>query len=144
LHQHLAIGFAGDPVSMMEEPARDDVQAMRVRNWLLAILRFAVTLEQSDRTVVMTMAGKLDGAACRLGSNGFCFFAKTSSELCGAIVDRSDPQSANALRRHLRRIEDCRLRRALEAAIGYAPALATPDAPRRSIREDLWKGLRQR
>jgi hypothetical protein len=128
---------------MSEEATRDEVQAKKVGDWLLAILRFAVTLEQSDRTVVMTMAEKLDGAEYRFGSESFCFFAKTSSELCGAIVDRNDPRSADALQRHLRRIEDRRLQRALEAAIGYEPAVATPDAPRRSNREDLWKGLRR-
>jgi hypothetical protein len=110
----------------------------KVRDWLLAILRFAVTLEVSDRAAVMMIAEHLDDTGSRLERTGFCFFSKTSTEFCGAIVDRNNPQAASRLERHLRRIDDPRLRRALEAAIAYEP---NSPAVKKSIRENLWKGL---
>jgi hypothetical protein len=116
----------------------------KVRGWLLAILRYAVTLEQTDRAAAAAIAQNLDGAESGHGQTGFRFFTKTNSEFCDAIADRDTPQAANALEGHLRRIEDLRLRRALEAAIGEAPASAAPPAPKRSNYANLWKGLRQR
>jgi DNA-binding GntR family transcriptional regulator len=116
----------------------------KVRDWLLAILRYAVTLAQSDRAAAATIAEALDGAESRRERTGFRFFTKTNSEFCDAIADRDNPQAANALESHLRRIEDFRLRRALEAAIGEATALAAPPVPKRSNDANLWKGLRQR
>lgn len=86
----------------------------------------------------MAMAQEMDGAA------GFCFFAKTSADVCSAIIDRNNPQAASVLERHLRRIDDPRLRRALEAALGEGSAPPKPTIPNRSNRDDLWKGLRQR
>jgi hypothetical protein len=116
----------------------------KVRDWLLAILRYAVTLEQSDRAAAATMAEVLDRVESRHERTGFRFFTKTNSEFCDAIADRDRPQAANALESHLRRIEDLRLRRALEAAIGEAPASAAPPTPKRGNYANLWKGLRQR
>lgn len=133
---------AGDsaPVGNAADEAR---QAENVRDWLLAILRYAVTLEQSDRAAVTTIAQDLDGAGSRRGRTGFCFFSRTSSEFCSAIANRNDPQAASALAHHFRLIDNLRLRRALEAAIGDDRPTATPRVPKRSNHEGLWKGLRQ-
>jgi len=133
---------AGDSAPM-GNAADEKRQARNVRDWLLAILRYAVTLEQSDRAAVTTIAEDLDGAGSKRGRTGFCFFSRTSSEFCSAIANRNDPQAANALAHHLRLIDNLRLRRALDAAIGDAPPTATPRLPKRSNLEGLWKGLRQ-
>jgi hypothetical protein len=116
----------------------------KVRDWLLAILRFAVTLEQSDKAAAATMAQNLDGAESGYGQARFRFFTKTNSEFCDAIADRDSPRAANTLESHLRRIEDVRLRRALEAAIGATTAPAVTPIPKRSNYANLWKGLPQR
>ena len=88
----------------------------KVKEWLLAVLRFALTLEPADRTTVLAIAEEMD----RFGSPAalFSFFVKTSIELCDAIADTNDPRRVTTLRRHLRRIDDHRLRRTFEAAIG--------------------------
>jgi len=88
----------------------------KVREWLLAVLRFALTLEPVDRTTVLAIAEEMD----RFGSPAasFSFFIKTSIELCDAIANTNDPQRVTTLRRHLRRIGDHCLRRTFEAAIG--------------------------
>jgi hypothetical protein len=86
----------------------------------------------------------LDGAGSNIERIGFCFFSKASAEFCSAIVDRNDPHAASKLERHVGRIDDLRLRRALEAAIDFGrPEPPSPVAKRKN-REDLWKGLRQR
>ena len=44
----------------MGEMAAHEWRTKKVRDWLLAILRFAVTLEQTDRTSVLAMAEEMD------------------------------------------------------------------------------------
>jgi hypothetical protein len=92
---------------------------------LLAILRFAVTLEQTDRAAVLAMAEKMDQLGWYANATAFAFFIRTSTELCDAIADRDDPKRIAVFRRHLKRIEDRRLRRALEAALHIVVAGAT-------------------
>jgi hypothetical protein len=109
---HHSRRLGGEPRHMSEAFAWDE----RVKNWLLAILRFAVTLEQADRNTVLAIAREMDRCGSPAGSFGF--FDKTSTELCNAITDNDDPQRAAILRRHFRRIDDHRLRRTFEAATG--------------------------
>jgi hypothetical protein len=117
------------------------VQAWRtgkVRDWLLAILRFAVTLDQSDRAAVLTMAREMD----RSGSNAepaFAFFLRTSAELCNAIADKDNPKRVAALQSHLKRIDDHRLRRTFQAATEFDPRATV--SSRADKRGDLWTGL---
>ena len=116
-----------------------------VRDWLLAILRFAVTLEQADRAVVLAIAKEMDRRGVGVASTAFAFFARTSNELCDAIADRDDPKRVATLRRHLGRIDDRRLRRALEAAIEFGDAsqeIKSAGKIRTPGSQDLWKGLR--
>jgi hypothetical protein len=91
--------------------------ARTLRSWQLAILRFAVTLDNADRLAVMAIANEID----RLGSQhdrkpDFNFFRKTSTELCAAIL-RPNELTPTALRQYLARIDDDRLRRVSAAAI---------------------------
>lgn len=110
----------------------------RVRDWLLAILRFAVTAEQNDRAIVLAIAKDMDLSG--LHATAFAFFARTSTELCDAIADRNDPRRVATLSRHLRRIDDHRLRRALEAAIEFEQAATTSSKAKKRDRGDLWRG----
>jgi hypothetical protein len=118
-----------------------DVQEERVRNWLLAILRFAVTLEPTDRALVLAMAKEMDRSGLHATSATFAFFVRTSRELCNAIADVDDPNRAITLSRHFGRIYDRRLRRALEAASEFEQPTANSISGRKRDRGDLWRGL---
>ena len=98
----------------------EELHSEQVRDWLLAILRYAVTLEPRDRSAVLSLAQDMD----RHGSSevtSFAFFARMSNEFCAAITNRRDPKRIATLRRHLKRIDDRRLRRTLLAAIDFEP-----------------------
>jgi hypothetical protein len=112
--------------------------------WQLALLRFAVTLDDSDRLAVLAAAGEID----RLGLNGgresdFRFFRRTSVELCAAI---SDPDKAGApcLQQYLARIDDERLKRSFAAAIGYHWPEKLPIDKPTGRNDKLWRGLSPR
>ena len=118
--------------------ARDEWRSKKVRDWLLAILRFAVTVEQNDRAIVLAIAKEMDRSG--LHATAFAFFVRTSTELCNAIADRNDPRRVATLSSHLRRIDDHRLRRALEATIKFEQAATTSSKARKRDRAGLWKG----
>jgi hypothetical protein len=96
---------------------RNGLQAGKVRDWLLAIVRFAVTLEPADRQTVLAIAQEMDGLGFLPGRASFSYFVRTSTSLCRAIADRDDPGRTAMLRRHLAAIGDRRLRRTTAAAI---------------------------
>jgi hypothetical protein len=116
-------------------------RAKTLRAWQLAILRFAVTLDNADRLAVLAIAAEID----RLGPSpdhrpAFGFFRKTSAELCAAILQPNEPNST-FLRQYLARIDDDRLKRVFAAAIEASqPKLSSVSKP---ITQDngLWKGL---
>jgi hypothetical protein len=112
----------------------------KARDWLLAILRFAVTLERNDRVAVLAMARELDRPGMGEAATTFAFFTRTSFEFCNAIADKNDPNRTAILWRHIARIEDHRLKRALEAAIDLGPE-AMRAVPRTQSQSDLWRGL---
>ena len=125
-----------------EPPHISDVfaQNARIRDWLLAILRFAVTLEQSDKAVVLAMAKDMDRAGLCVASTAFAFFERSSTELCDAIAVADDPKRDKTLSSYLTRIDDPRLRRAIEAAIDFKPpATHFPNSKKRD-RANLWRG----
>ena len=83
--------------------------------WQLAVLRFAVTLDDDDRIHALGVAGEVD----RLGGaadDAFHFFRRTTAELCAAISGRGVDRAA-VIRRFLAQIDNVRLKRAFEAAI---------------------------
>lgn len=119
-------------------------QAKTLRAWQLAILRFAVTLDNADRLAVMAIASEIDSLGPEQdGKPGFDFFRRTSAELCAAIL-RPDELASPILRQHLARIDDDRLRRVFAAAIeADRPKVCSVSKPRK--RENgLWKGLSSR
>ena len=96
---------------------RDGWQTQKVRDWLLAIVRFAITLESVDRQTVLAVAQEMDGLGFLPGRSCFSYFVRTSTDLCRAIADRDDPGRTATLRRHLAAIADRRLRQTTAAAV---------------------------
>jgi len=114
----------------------------QVRAWLLTLLRYALTLEEADHATLLAAAAELDRSGSRSEQPAFDFFTRTSMELCLALGAPDQPESRAILRRLLRRIDDRRLRGALEAAVALEPEQPVGKTrPRR--RENLWNGLAQ-
>ena len=113
-----------------------------LRAWHLAMLRYAVTLDNADRLAVLRIAREVDGLHRRQdGNSGFEFFRRTSAELCAAILHPNE-RAPMALQRYLVRLDDDRLKRAFVAAIdaGQQPAVSPISRAARQ-RNELWKGL---
>jgi hypothetical protein len=119
-------------------------RAKTLRAWQLAILRFAVTLDNADRLAVIAIAGEID----RLGPThdskaDFSFFRRTSAELCAAILTPNE-LAPTVLRQYLARIDDDRLKHVFAATIeADQPKLSSISKP---FKRDngLWKGLSSR
>jgi hypothetical protein len=119
-------------------------RAKTLRAWQLAILRFAVTLDNADRLAVLAIAGEID----RLGPHhdskpDFSFFRRTSAELCAAILTPNE-LTPTVLRQYLARIDDDRLKHVFAATIeADQPKLSSISKP---FKRDngLWKGLSSR
>jgi hypothetical protein len=112
-------------------------QSRQVRDWLLAILRFALTLDNADRAAVMAKAADMDRLGSGSGPSQFTYFVRTSVEFCNCIVDEGNVEKTATLHHHLWKIDDDRMRRSLEAAL----TRAKPSPRRHRCRENLWKGL---
>jgi hypothetical protein len=125
----------------MDQDAQDRREARTLRSWHLAVLRFAVTLDNADRLAVLAIAAEIDrlGPSDR-GQPAFGFFRRTSAELCAAILRQDEPASA-VLRQHLTRIDDDRLKRAFAATIEVEEP--TKPSVSRPVKRDnsLWRGL---
>ena len=116
--------------------------AKTLRAWQLAILRFAVTLDNADRLAVMAIATEIDRLGPeRDGKPGFDFFHRSSAGLCAAILQPDEFASA-ILRKYLARIDDDRLKRVFATAIGADE----PKVSSVSFKRDngLWRGLSSR
>ena len=91
--------------------------ARTLRAWQLAMLRFAVTLDNADRLAVMAIANEIDRLGPpHEGKPDFGFFRRTSAELCATILQPNELTPV-VLRQYLARIDDDRLKRVLAAAI---------------------------
>ncbi len=97
--------------------ASQDRRAGQIREWLLLILRFAVTRDSNDEAGVFGKADELNSLGLQWRPSAPSFFRRTSAEICNAITVTDDPKRAVILKRHLARIDDLRLRRAFEAAV---------------------------
>jgi hypothetical protein len=118
--------------------------ASTLRAWHLAVLRYAVTLDNADRLAVLRIAREIDRLARRRGGSAeFEFFRRTSAELCTAILRPGEPASA-VLRQYLERIDDDRFKRVFAAAIGAVPRTVSPASGRLGRGNGLWKGLSSR
>lgn len=114
-------------------------ETCRVREWLLGILRFAVTLERFDQAAVMSLAAEMDRLGASKTKSGFTYFTRTTMRLCDCIAAKHDFDNFAELWLHLEKVNDNRLRFALEGAL-FEKARA-PIRSRKPNREYLWKGL---
>ena len=114
-------------------------ESSRIREWLLGILRFAVTLERRDQAAVMCLAAEMDRLGSDGSKSGFSYFTRTSTKLCDCIVAKHDFDKLAELRLYIEKIDDRRLRRALEGAL--FERRHKPGRSRQLDREYLWKGL---
>jgi len=132
-------------LDMLDRPERRTAGAEephQVIDWLLAILRFAITRAQRDRGIVMATAHAMDRLGSRSAQRQFGFFARTSIAFCDAIAETNKPDRIVKLRRHLGKIENAGLRRAFAAALEL-DCEPKPSASRSRDREYLWRGLRR-
>jgi hypothetical protein len=118
--------------------------AKTLRAWQLAILRFAVTLDNADRLAVLMISAELDGVGPKPDNKPeFSFFRKTSGELCAAIL-RPNEMTSSLLRQYLARIDDDRLRRIFAAAMETGQPKASSVGKPVKRDNGLWKGLSSR
>lgn len=120
----------------------NDPNDRRIRAWLLALLRYAITLDDEDRLAALAAASAIDTSDPRR-SGDFQFFHRTSARLCEAVAN---PVRGNmdVVRCHLNRMSDERMKRAFAAALDLdrTVALPTAKAVRGSQRYGLWEGLK--
>jgi hypothetical protein len=116
-----------------------------LRAWQLALLRYAVTLDHADRMNVMAIAKEIDrGRREPAQRTNFCFFRKTSADLCAAIL-RKDESADTVLQHYLAQIEDDRLKRAFAGAIEMDDQALPVRKPRKPKDDNvLWQGLAPR
>jgi hypothetical protein len=120
--------------------ASQDGRANEVREWLLLLLRFAITRDPEDERAVLTMANGFDSLGRRWGRSAPTFFCRSSREVCKAITTADDPNREAVLNGHIARIGHPRLRRAFQAAVH--PGQKAPETTR-GKQPDLWSGLRR-
>jgi hypothetical protein len=118
-----------------------DRHAKTLRAWHLAILRFAVTLDNADRLAVLAIANEIDKLRPRDDRKPvFDFFRRTSAQLCAAILE-PDELNSTVLQGYDARIDDDRIKRAFAAAMG-ADQLKVFSVSKLVKRDnDLWRGL---
>jgi hypothetical protein len=121
----------------MAEFGLPDWRDRKVREWLLLLLRFAVTRESSDWSAVAAIADELDSLGCEWRPAAPSFFHRTSNDICEAILAVKDGHNNAVLRRHLGRIDDIRLRRAFQAAIGLHQPGEAP--PQQDVKRKKWR-----
>jgi len=101
----------------MQQFGSQDWRSGRIREWLLLLLRFAITRNAKDQAAALAMADEIDALGHRWRPSAPSFFRRTSDEVGKAIVARDDPRRAAILKKHIARIDDLRLRRAFQAAV---------------------------
>ena len=124
----------------MQQFGSQDARAGRIREWLLLLLRFAITWDPKHEAAVFAMADEIDALGLRWRPSAPSFFRRTSGEVCAAITALEDPRRATILKDHIARIDDPRLRRAFQAAVNLERG--TPTAPYEEKRRDLWASLK--
>ena len=109
-----------------------------LRAWQLALLRFAVTLDNADRLHVMAIANEIDRSGHQRDEQvSFSFFRRTSGDLCSSLLQQNEAADT-ILRRFLISIEDPRLKRAFVAALEIDPR---PKIRKARTDSGLWRGL---
>ncbi len=117
-----------------------DSHEKQLRDWMLGLLRFAITQAPQDQAAAVALAAELD---IRGGLAGLTFFQRTSRAVCHAIVVH-DENGSRILRQYISRIEEPRLRNAFAAAVGFDAIAPTSNRKRaeNKLRPPLlWRGL---
>jgi hypothetical protein len=128
---------------MESSVAEVEKHARTLRAWQLALLRFAVTLNNADRLAFMMIAAEIDRLGSKHGTPDFGFFRNTSAELCVAILQPGASPSA-VLHQFVTQIDDERLARAFAAALEInQPNAASAVRPAKRDKS-LWRGLSSR
>lgn len=116
----------------------------KVQEWLLLLLRFAITREPSDQASALAMADELDSINVRWRPAAPNFFLRTSNDVCEALLGTKIGNENAVLHRHASRIADLRLKQAFEVAAGLhadtRPRQQDAKSKKRKVR-NLWEGL---
>jgi hypothetical protein len=111
---------------MRDDAARERSDRDIIRRWQLAILTFAITRHDAEQAVVARLARRLDSIGT--GPRGVpAFFARMSTEVCGAIAAAHSPQSTEVLQRFVCWVDEPRLMAALLGATGLDQCHWRPD-----------------
>ena len=124
----------------MQHFGSQDWRAGRIREWLLLVLRFAITCDAKDQAAAFAMADEIDALGHQLQPSAPTFFRRTSGEVCEAINALEDPRRITILKKHIARIDDPRLRRAFQAAVDFEGG--SRPAAGENRRQDFWTDLR--
>jgi hypothetical protein len=116
-----------------------DWAARQVREWLLLLLRFAITSDPKDKSATLALADEIDARGVEWRPSAPSFFRRTTNDVCKAIAALDDPKRTAILKRHLARIDNPALRRAFRAAVNFDEQTA----PSKGKPRDLWLGLRR-
>jgi hypothetical protein len=136
--------IAKKPAADCDQPnatsATSDAQdwaARQVREWLLLLLRFAVTSDPKDQSATLALADEIDARGVEWRPSAPSFFRRTTNDVCKAITALDDPKRAAILKRHLARIDNPALKRAFRAAVNFDERTA----PSQREPRNLWLGL---
>ena len=81
----------------MRQFVSQDARAGRIREWLLLLLRFAITWDPKDEAAVFAMADEIDALGLRWRPSAPSFFRRTSGEVCEAIITLEHPRRITIL-----------------------------------------------
>jgi|SRR5215475_1429604 hypothetical protein len=85
----------------MQQLGSQDWRAGRIREWLLLLLRFAITCDPKDQAAAFAMADEIDAFGHQWRPSAPSFFRRTSDEVCAAITALDDPKRATILKKHI-------------------------------------------
>jgi hypothetical protein len=129
--------YSAQPIAISGASVPQDWGARQVREWLLLLLRFAVTSDPKDQSATLALADEIDARGLEWRPSAPSFFRRTSNDVCKAITALDDPKRTAILKRHLARIDDPALRRAFRAAVNFGERAASSQRNPRN----LWFGL---
>ncbi len=124
----------------MQHFGSQDWRAGRIREWLLLVLRFAITCDPKDQAAAFAMADEIDALGYQSRPSAPTFFRRASGEVCEAINALEDPRRITILKKHIARIDDPRLRRAFQAAVDLERG-SRPAATEHK-HQHFWAGMR--
>jgi hypothetical protein len=84
----------------MQQFSSQDWQTGRIREWLLLLLRFAITCDLKDQAAVFAMADEIDALGHQWRPSAPSFFRRTSGELRGDQRARSSEASRHSQKAH--------------------------------------------